>query len=453
MDGSKTSAEIPALADELLAAALRHGAQAADVVVTSDASLSIDVRHGTLEQAERAEGMELGLRVIIGKRQACVASSDARPETFARMAERAVAMAQAAPEDPYIGLAAPEMVAQDRSAEGLEVADTQDEPAAATLSEMALRTESAARGIEGVSEVEHASASYHRRSAWLTATNGFAGGYVRTETSLSCVAISGEALGMERDWYGEGRVFRADLPPPEEIGRIAGERAAARAGARKPPTGAFPVLYDERVAGSLVGHLVQAANGSSIVRGVSWLRDALGEQVLPRGVSLLEDPRRPRAANSRMFDAEGLPTRTRAVVEDGVLTGWTLDLASARKLGMESTASAARSPSGPPSPIVTNLDLTQGTESRDDLLAAMGTGLLVTSMIGSSINATTGDYSRGASGFWVENGRITYPVNECTVAGNLREMLLTIRPANDARSWLSRRIPSLLVDGMTLAGE
>jgi PmbA protein len=266
------------------------------------------------------------------------------------------------------------------------------------------------------------------------------------------VAISGDGLSMERDWYGEGRVFRADLHAPEEIGRIAGERAAERAGARKPPTGSFPVLYDERVAGSLIGHLVQAVNGASIVRGVSWLRDDLGQQILPRGVSLTEDPRRPRGGGSRPFDAEGLPTRARAIVEDGMLMGWTLDLASARKLGMESTASAARSPSGPPSPVVTNLDLTPGEDSRDDLIAAMGTGLLVTSMIGSSVNATTGDYSRGASGFWIRNGEIAYPVNECTVAGNLRDMLLTIRCANDARPWASRRIPSILVDGLTIAG-
>jgi PmbA protein len=182
------------------------------------------------------------------------------------------------------------------------------------------------------------------------------------------------------------------------------------------------------------------------------LRDDLGRQVLPRGLSLIEDPRRPRGGGSRPFDAEGLQTRTRAIVEDGTLRGWTLDLASARMLGMESTGSAARSPSGPPAPVVTNLDLTQGADSLDDLIAAMGTGLLVTSMIGASVSATTGDYSRGASGFWVENGQIAYPVNECTVAGNLRDMLLTIRPANDARPWVSRRIPSLLVDGMTIAG-
>jgi PmbA protein len=451
MDGAMT-VDLPALAEKLMDLAAREGAEAADVIATSAAAVSIDVRQGALEHAERAEGIEIGLRVLIGRRQACVSASDARLSTLSRMAERAVAMAREAPEDPSVGLADPSQLAQVRDASGLDIADRAAEPAAGALSDLALRTEAAAREVQGVTQVEQASAAYHRRFGWLAATNGFSGGYERTETSLSCVAICGEGLSMERDWYAEGRAHRDDLPPPEYVGRMAGERTVARAGAKRPPTGAFPVLYDERVASSLIGHLVQAVNGSMIVRGASWLRDALGRQVLPSGLSLIEDPHRPRVGNSRPFDAEGLATSSRAIVEDGVLTGWTLDLGTARKLGMQSTASAARAPSGPPSPIVTNIDLTQGSASQADLMSEMGTGLLVTSMIGSSVNATTGDYSRGASGFWVENGQIAYPVNECTIAGNLRDMLLTIRPANDALPWVSRRIPSLLVDGMTIAG-
>ena len=182
------------------------------------------------------------------------------------------------------------------------------------------------------------------------------------------------------------------------------------------------------------------------------MRDALGTEVLPKGLSITEDPHRKRTSASRYFDAEGLRTQKRAIVEDGVLMGWTLDLANARKLGMDSTANAARGPSAPPSPSLTNVDLTQGPLSRAELMAEMGTGLLVTSMMGSSINPTTGDYSRGASGFWVENGEIAYPVNECTIAGNLLEMLKTLVPANDAKAHLSRRVPSLLVEGLTLAG-
>jgi PmbA protein len=257
---------------------------------------------------------------------------------------------------------------------------------------------------------------------------------------------------MERDWAAEGRIHMADMPAPEGIGDLAATRALERLGARKPATGAFPVLFDERVSSSLIGHLLSAANGATVARGSGWLRDRLGQQVLPRGLSVIEDPHRTRTQASRLFDAEGLPTRRRAIVEDGVLTGWVLDLASARKLGMASTGNASRGPSAPPSPGTSNIDLTQGTATRDDLIAEMGTGLLVTSLIGSSINPTTGDYSRGASGFWVQDGRITHAVNECTIAGNLRDMLLRITPANDARSHLSTRVPSLLVQGLTLAG-
>ena len=242
------------------------------------------------------------------------------------------------------------------------------------------------------------------------------------------------------------------MPAPDAIGRLAAERALSRLGARKPATGAYPVLYDERVASSLIGHLLSAVNGSAIARGASWLRDAMGQQVLPSGLSVIDDPLRPRASSSRPFDAEGLATAARAIVLDGVLTGWTLDLASARKLGLASTASAGRGPSAPPSPGTSNIDLTQGTATRADLIADMGTGLLVTSLIGSTVNPTTGDYSRGASGFWVERGEITYPVNECTIAGNLRDMLMTLTPANDARTHLSTRVPSLLVQGLTIAG-
>ena len=215
----------------------------------------------------------------------------------------------------------------------------------------------------------------------------------------------------------------------------------------------YPVLFDERIAASLPGHLLGAVNGSAVARGASWARDLLGEQVLPRGISLIEDPLRPRTGGSRPFDGEGLATRKRAIIDDGILTGWVLDLATGRKLGLESTANAGRAISSPPSPLLSNVAMTQGTASRDDLIAQMGTGLLVTSMIGSTINPNTGDYSRGASGFWVENGEIAYPVNECTMASNLKEMLLGLTPANDARPHLSRVVPSLLVESMTIAGD
>ncbi|MDO9526011.1 MAG: TldD/PmbA family protein [Gemmobacter sp.] len=441
------------LTDVLLTAANRAGADAADAMAVNGTSVGIDVRGGRLEQADRSEGIDIGLRVMVGQRQACVSSSDISDSTIRAMAERAVAMAREAPEDPTVGLADPDQLARTWDLAALELDDPTPEPDAATLQEDARRAEAAAQGHAGISQVDQASASYTRRAFHLAASNGFQGGYARTSRGVSCVAITGTGTGMERDWAAESRTWQADVPSPESVGHLAAERTLARAGARKPPTGAYPVLYDERVASSLISHLLSAVNGSSVARGSSWLRDGLGQLVLPAGMVVTEDPLRPRIGGSRPFDAEGLASRARDIVADGVLTGWVLDLATGRKLGMASTANAARGPSSPPSPSTGNITLSQGTASRDDLIRDMGTGLLVTSLIGSSINPTTGDYSRGASGFWVERGQIAYAVNECTLAGNLRDMLLRITPANDAREHLSTRVPSLLVEGLTLAGE
>lgn len=447
------SEDLKTLTAALLDAARSAGAEDADALAVSGTSLAIDVRANALEQAERAEGVELGLRVLIGRRQACVSASDTRPETMAEMAARAVAMAREAPEDPTVGLATTDQLAGDVDIAAMELADPAPESDPAALEEDARRAEAAALAIPGVSQVQAASASFSRRHLFMAATNGFSGGYSRTGRAISVAAISGEGTAMERDWCAESRVFQADLPDAEEVGRIAGERAAARAGARRPRTGAYPVMFDERIAASLIGHLLSAINGSAIVRGASWARDLMGRPVLPETLSLFEEPHRPRIAGSRPFDAEGLPTADRALVRDGVLQGWILDLATARKLDLESTANAARGLSAPPSPAAGNVTLTPGDKTQDALLAEMGTGLLVTSLIGSTINPTTGDYSRGASGFWVENGEIAYPVNECTIAGHLPDMLRRIVPANDARDHLSRRVPSLLVEGLTLAGE
>ena len=444
----------PSLADlshALIDAARKAGADSADALAVSGTAVSIEIRKRALETAERSEGVEIGLRVLIGRRQACVSASDTSAATITALAERAVAMAREAPEDTTVGLADPGQLAQGWNLAALDLADPADEPGAAVLEASARAVEAAALETSGITQVE-ASAAYSQRALHMAATNGFSGGYGRTSTSLSAVAFTGAGTEMQRDYAGEGRIYASDMPSAVEIGRLAAERTLARVGSVKPKTGTFAVVYDERVAASLVGHLLSAINGSSIARGSSWARDLLGKQVLPVGLSLVEDPHRARIGSSRPFDGEGLPTMRRAFVADGVLTGWVLDLATGRKLGMTSTANASRGTSAPPSPSTTNIDMTQGVASRDDLLKQMGTGLLVTSMIGSTINPTTGDYSRGASGFWVENGELAYPVHECTIAGNLKDMLLRIIPANDARAHLSTRVPSILIDGMTLAG-
>jgi PmbA protein len=450
--GTPMTKSLDDLTHQLIDAAKAAGADSADAVAVAGTSVSIDVRNSVLEQAERSEGTDIGLRVFVGHRSANVSASDTSNRTIEEMAARAVAMANEAPEDPYAGIADAAQLASEIDPARLDLVDDGPEPDPAWLEEQARIAEAAAKSVEGVKQVQSTSAGYGRRQVHLAASNGFSGGYESTGHSLSSVAISGTGTAMERDYDYDSRIHLSDMRDAAEIGCIAGERAAARHGARKPKTGTYPVLFDERIASSLIGHLLSASNGAMIARGSSWLRDSLGERVLPKGIDLIETPHRARVSGSRLFDGEGLPTSERKIIQDGVLTGWTLDLATARKLGLQSTGSASRGTSGPPSPSVSHVTLTQGAQSPAQMIRDMGTGLLITSMIGSTINPNTGDYSRGASGFWIENGEIAYPVNECTVAGNLHDMLARIIPANDARTHISRVIPSLMIDGMTLAG-
>lgn len=440
------------LTHALLHAAAHAGADNADALAIEATSLSVDVRAGALEQAERSENTDIGLRVFVGKRVAIVSASDTSAHTIEEMANRAVAMAREAPEDPFAGLASADQISTDWDVDALELSDPTPEPAPEALQQDAAEAEAAGLAVKGISQVQASSAGYGAQQIWMSASNGFEGGYRRTNRGLSCVTIAGTGTQMERDYDGDSRTFQADLRSAEEIGKHAAERTLERMDARKPPTGAYPVLFDERISSTLLGHLLSAMNGSAVARGASWLRDGLGEQVLPSELSVVEDPHRARVSGSRPFDGEGLATAKRTLVQDGVVQGWTLDLANGRKLDMASTGNAARGTSSGPSPSNWNVSLTQGNASRADLIREMGTGLLVTSMIGSTINPNTGDYSRGAAGLWVENGEITHAINECTIAGNLRDMLGNMIPANDARMHLSRVVPSLLVTGMTLAG-
>jgi PmbA protein len=438
-------------ARRLLDEARRAGAEAADALVVSESSVSIGVAGGALEEAGRSESREAGLRVLIGGRQACVATSDLGDEALAELSARAVAIAREAPEDPWCGLAAPDEIARDGIGdEALEMADPADPATPEELEAMALAAEAAALAVKGVAQVEQASASWSESRVALAATNGFAGTYRRTDSGVGVSAIAGTGLGRERDYAGEARRRRADLPAPEWVGARAGRRAVERLGPRRPPGGAVPVLFDERVAGSLIGHLLGAANGAAVARGSSWLLGCMDQPVLPDGVDVVEDPLIARGPASRPFDAEGIAARARPVVEDGRLKRWILDCASARRLGLQTTGNARRGTTSPPSPGTSNIRMTQGRHSREALIAGMGTGLVVTSMIGASINPTTGAYSRGAAGFWVERGEIAYPVNEITIAGSLPEMLRTILAADDADPNRAVSVPSLLIEGLTV---
>ncbi len=445
--------KLQTVAEEMLRLSKEKGSTAADVRVVHSSAVSIEVLEGDLEHAESNESVSVGLRVLVGQRQACVSGSDLRRSALAELASRAVAMAKVAPIDPFARLATAEEIADCTESSMLELHDPSPRPTPSELEDLACRVESAARAVPGVSKVETASFGEASSAVQMLASNGFAASYRRNSRSAGCAAIAGEGLEMETDYYAETRVFHEDMSSPEEIGAKAGRRAVERYGARRPGTGAFPVIFHERVAGSLMGHLVTAINGSAIARGSSWLLDAMDAEVLPATLSLREEPWRVRSGASWKCDHEGLPTQPKFLVENGRLCTWLLDLATASELGLESTGNAARGLSSPPRPRVSNLTLTEGKASLEQIVTEMNTGLVVTSLIGSTINPTTGDYSRGASGYWVENGERKGPVSEFTVAGNLKKMLLTLQPANDARPFRRFQVPSLLVEGLTVAGE
>jgi PmbA protein len=406
---------------------------------------------GALERLERAEGGDIGLRVFVGQRQGIVSSADRSPAALRDLVDRAVAIARTVPEDPYCGLADPEALARE-----LPAIDCRDpvEPSAETLTDMARAAEDAARAVPGVTNSEGAEASWSLTAVTLAGSNGFTQHYERTGCSLAASGIAGsDTDGMERDYDYTAAVFREDLRTPDDVGRVAGERAVRRLGARRPSTVKAPVVFDPRVARTLVGHLLGAINGASIARGTSFLKDRMGERVLGEGIVILEDPHRHRGLKSRPCDAEGLPTRRIALVEDGRLTTWLLDLRSARQLGLDSTGHATRGAGSAPSPGASNVMLQPGTATPSELMSDIKEGLYVTELFGHGINMITGDYSRGAAGFWIENGEITHPVSECTIAGTLQEMFRALTAADDLVLRYGTDSPTVRVEGLTVAGQ
>jgi PmbA protein len=436
------------LLQALVAAARRAGADAADALLYSSASLSVSRRLGRIEHLERAEGFDLGLRVLVGRQQAIVSTSDPNSAGFAALAERAVAMAKVVPEDAFCGLAE----APDGPFAGLLDLEDPAEPSAESLIARAAAAEEAAMAVPGVNNSEGAEASWGRVDIALAASNGFAGQYVRTSHSISATALAGEGTGMERDYDYSSTVHLADLADATLIGHSAGERAVARLNPRRPKTARLPVVFDPRVAGSLVGHLSAAINGAAVARGTSFLRDKLGQRIMAAGIEVIDDPHRPRGLRSRPFDGEGMLGARRALVADGVLTGWLLDWRSARQLGLGSTGNASRGTSGPPSPSATNLWLAPGKQSPAELMSDIREGLYVTELIGMGVNGVTGDYSRGAAGRMIRDGQLAEPVSEVTIAGTLQEIFLHMTPANDLLFRYGTDAPTIRVEGLTLAG-
>jgi PmbA protein len=446
-----TPAQAQELAADLIDRARKAGADAADAVYAGGASLGVSVRLGRLEDVERSESEHLDLRVFVGQGSASIGSSDLSATALDELAARAVAMARAAPEDLYAGLAPAELL---RTGPFPDLAlEDPAEPTPEVLRSRCEEAEDAARAVAGITNSDGASAGAGRRVFALVTSHGFAGAYAGTSHSISASVIAGEGGAMQRDHAWRSARHLSGLPAPDEIGALAGTRTVARLDPGRLRSGPMPVVFDPRVGGSLIGHLAGAIAGSAITRRASFLLDKDGAQLFASGIEIIDDPLRQRGLSSRPFDGEGLPVATRKLVEDGRLTGWLLDSASARQLGRAPTGHAVRGHGGAPGVGASNMHLAAGTCTPAALMADIGEGVYVTELFGHGVNGVTGDYSRGASGFRIVDGEIAGPVAEFTIAGNLIDMFAALVPANDLEWHRSVNVPTIRVDGMTIAGD
>ncbi len=438
------------LAERLVAAAKRAGADQADAVAVRSVSLAVELRDGAVEESQRSESDDIGLRVLVGHKQAAVSTNDIKTDGLDGLAERAVAMARAAPDDKFAGLADPALLA--RTFPDLDLLDP-DMPSIAALEGRARRAEEAGLAVAGVAKSGGASASAGIGGMVLVTSHGFHGATIGSRHSISMSAIAGSGTAMEQDYDYSSTLHASDLESAETIGRSAGERAVKRLNPRKVETRRVPVVFDPRISGSLIGHLANAANGAAVARKTSFLRDKLGEKLFRRGIEVVDDPLRKRGLRSRPFDAEGVATRALKLIEDGILKSWLLDCATARELSLQTTAHANRGVSSVPSPGPSNLYLAPGQRTPSQLIAEIEDGFYVTDLIGAGLNLVTGDYSRGAAGLWIENGVPTFPVSEVTIAGHLADMFAELEPANDLTFRYATNAPTLRVEGLTVAGH
>jgi PmbA protein len=446
LDISQAEARAGALID----AARRAGADAADVLYAADASLGIQVRLGELEDVGRSDGEEIGLRLFVGTRSASVSSSDLSKEALDALVERAIAMAREAPEDPFAALAPEERLFRGEVPD-LEGDDGAD-PSPAFLKERALAAEEVARAMPAITNSEGAGVSAGRSVVALATSTGFCRGYTSSHYGIWASVIAGTGGAMQRDMASHSTRHFVDLDTPEVVGRLAAERAAKRLNPAKLPSGTIPIVFDPRVGGGLIGSLIGAMSGGAIARRTSFLLDHQDEAIFGEDITIIDDPLRVRGLRSRPFDGEGVATQRRALVDRGRLNGWLLNASSARQLGLEVNGHATRGIGGAPGVGATNVHMEPGALSPEALIADIGTGLYVTEMIGQGTNPVTGDYSRGASGFIIADGQIGGAVAEITVAGNLLDMYRRLTPANDLEHRRGVNVPTLRVEGMTVAG-
>ena len=438
----------------LIDTAVVNGATSADCVLSRSRGVSITRRLGKDENIQRYEDFDTGLRVFVGNKISSVSTNENSEEALREVAKRAVEMAKIAPEDEYSFIASKELLQNFPIQEGIFI-DSYDsvEPNVDLIRDRASEVEDIALSVKGITNRDGADSSWGEGETLLMTSNGFFGSSKKSNHSVSVVVIAEKNGKMERDYDYSSKVYGEDLKEGEKIGREAAKKTLARIGAKKPVTGQYPVIFDPRVSRAIASHFASAINGSSIARKTSFLKDSLNDKIANESVTLIDDPFLKRGLGSRLFDAEGLGTSKHVLIKDGVLENWLLDLSSARQLDMLPTANAKRGISGPPVPGTTNLTLLPGEASPESIISSISNGFYVTDMIGSSVSMVTGDYSRGASGFWIKNGELSTPITEATIAGNLKDMFKTLKPANDLDFSHSINCPTILIEGMTIAGN
>ncbi len=444
------TADLLELASDLLRRAKKNGADAADAIAVNRSDTEVGIREAKLESLEQAESREAGLRVFVGQSSAVISGSVLDAAGLERMVEMAIAMARLAPPDPYAGLAGRAEIGVSAAALDLEARDL---PGVPQLEQWSREAEAAALAVPGVAKSSGSGASATRRSIALVTSNGFSASYARTSVGFSTSVIAGSGTSMERDYEYSSALHPQDLKSPAEVGRIAGERAAKRVNPRKIKSQSVPLVYDRRISSSLVGHLISGILGSAVARKSSFLQSSLHQIIMPESITIVDDPHMVRGLASHPFDGEGLPGAASNLVENGRLLSWLLDLHSARQLGLKPTGHAARGMSNPPSPSSSNVYMKPGTVDPRALIQDIKSGVFITELIGMGVNMVTGDYSRGAAGFWIENGELAYPVSEITVAGNLKDIFRNMTPANDLEFRSAANAPTIRIEGMTIAGS
>ena len=436
-------------ADFLIKKSKKSGADSVDVVYIENTNIDVGCRLKKIEKLERSESNDIGLRFIKNKKQVIVSSNDLSKKNLEELIYKASKMVGAIPRDPYCSIAKKKDLI--KKIPNLEIFDSK-EPTIKSLKDKVIEAENAGLNVKGVTNSEGAEIGWNKSKIYLFNSNGLNVSYQSSSYDIYAVLIAGRGTLMEREYEFASSIFEKDLIKTSLVGKKAGELAVKKINPKKIKTSKIPVIFSPRVANSFLKHLSSAINGNSITRGTSFLKKKLNKKIFSSNINIIDNPLKKRGLQSKPFDGEGLETKKTQIIKNGELKTWFLDLATAHQLRLKSTAHASRNISSPPTPSPTNLYFEPSNISPKSLIGNIKKGVYLTELMGSSVNLTNGDYSRGGSGFWIDKGEITYPINGITIADNLNEMFKKIILANDLEFKHGLNSPTMLIEDMIVAG-